>query len=193
MTCCIAYKTNEKIYFAADSAGTDEDGVQETRSDPKIFKIDNVLFATDSSFRMRDVLMYNLILPRKSRNETIDKYVRSKLISVIRNLLIDNGVCTKTDDCDQNCPGNILIGIKDKIYKIESDFQVGEVIRPYNAIGSGSREALAALDMYMLCKKPSCILNEFEIKDMFEKTFAIVANRNSDVNNCIRRLEIEIK
>ena len=192
MTCCIGYKTDKMIYFVADTAGTDDGGAQETRSDLKVFKIKNILFAVSGSFRMRDILMYNLELPKRNRRESTDKYIHCKLINSIREILIDNGACIKTDESENTCPGEILIGIDNRIYKIESDFQIGETNRPYNVIGSGFREASAALDMYHLCKNTKTITDE-EIKDMFSKVFDITANRNTSVNNIIHLESIEIK
>ena len=195
MTCCIGYKTEKFLYFIADTAGTDEDHVQEIRKDPKVFTRDNILFGTAGSFRMRDVLMYNLKIPTltKSDKSNIDFYVKKKLISAIRNTFIEEGVCIKTDESDQTCPGDILIGIQNKIYKIESDFQVGETAFSYNAIGSGSREALGALDMYSLIMDGKLPSKSIDVEKLLKQAMLIAANRNATVNQCFicQRLKIE--
>lgn len=195
MTCCIAYKTDKTLYFIADTAGTDEDHVQEIRKDPKVFIRDNILFGTAGSFRMRDVLMYNLKIPSltKSDKSNIDLYVKKKLISAIRKVFIDEGVCIKTDESDQTCPGDILIGIKNKIYKVESDFQVGETAFSYNAIGSGSREALGALDMYSLLNNGKLPSRSMDVEKLLNQTMLIVAGRNATVNQWFtcQKLKIE--
>lgn len=147
MTCCIGYKTDKMIYFAGDTQGSNTE-TKETRLDPKVFKNKNILIATCGSFRMRDVLMYELDLPKLNMDEDIDKYIRTTVINAIRNLFIEKGICIKNEESDLASPGDILLGIKDKIYKIESDFQVGEVDKPYVAIGCGSREAMGAMTMY---------------------------------------------
>lgn len=195
MTCCIGYKTEKFLYFIADTAGTDEDHVQEIRKDPKVFTRDNILFGTAGSFRMRDVLMYNLKIPTltKSDKSNIDFYVKKKLISAIRNIFIEEGVCIKTDESDQTCPGDILIGIQNKIYKIESDFQVGETAFSYNAIGSGSREALGALDMYSLIVDGKLPSKSIDVEKLLKQAMLIAANRNATVNQCFicQKLKIE--
>lgn len=195
MTCCIGYKTDKALYFIADTAGTDEDHVQEIRKDPKVFIRDNILFGTAGSFRMRDVLMYNLKIPSltKSDKSNVDLYVKKKLISAIRNIFIDEGVCIKTDESDQTCPGEILIGVQNKIYKVESDFQVGETAFSYNAIGSGSREALGALDMYSLLNDGKLPSKTVEVERLLNQAMLIASGRNATVNqwfNC-EKLKIE--
>ncbi|MBR2240132.1 MAG: hypothetical protein IKO49_01090 [Bacilli bacterium] len=191
MTCCIGYIAKNKMYFVGDTAGTDDDNVQETRRDSKVFKLNNILFATAGSFRMRDLLMYNLVIPRLGKDEDIDKYVRTKLINNIRKLFIDNGVCIKTDESDQVSPGEILIGIKNRLYKIESDFQVGEAIKHYNAIGAGSREALGALDMYG--KYNNYPDDDIDIKLLIDNAIEVAAGRNATVNMITKYITKSIK
>lgn len=180
MTCCIGYKTEKALYFISDTQGSTDD-VKETRLDPKVFKVNNMLFATCGSFRMRDVLMYELDIPRLKANEDLDKYMRTTVINAIRDLFVEKGICIKTEESDLTSPGDILIGIKDKIYKIESDFQVGEINKAYVAIGCGSREAMAAMSMYeeyFDLPKTKKDINQFLIK-----TIKVVSNLNLNVND----------
>ena len=180
MTCCIGYKTNKKIYFISDTQGSNDDN-KEIRLDPKIFKMNNMLFATCGSFRMRDVLRYELDIPKLKIGEDIDRYIRTTVINAIRDLFVDKGICIKTDETDLASPGDILINIKDKIYKIESDFQVGEINKPYVAIGCGAREAMAAMSMYeRFFNLPE---TKKEVNTFLINTLATVAELNINVND----------
>ena len=180
MTCCIGYKADNMLYFVGDTQGSIED-VKEIRLDPKVFKCNHMLFATSGSFRMRDVLMYELKVPKLKPNENVDKYVRTTVINAIHDLFIDKEICIKTDESDLNSPGDILIGIKDRIYKIEADFQVGEVNTPYIAIGCGSREAMGAIGMYKkFMPLPS---SDKQIVQFLAKTLETVSEINTSVNN----------
>lgn len=180
MTCCIGYKTNKNIYFIGDTQGSYDEN-KEIRLDPKIFKMNNMLFAVCGSFRMRDVLMYELNIPKLGLNEDIDRYVRTTVINGIRNLFIEKGICIKTEESDLVSPGDILIAIRNKIYKIESDFQVGEINKPYVAIGCGSREAMAAMSMYeRFFNLPK---TKKEVNIFLVNTLETVAELNLNVNN----------
>lgn len=180
MTCCIGYKTDKMLYFAGDTQGSNED-TKETRLDPKIFKLKNILVATCGSFRMRDVLMYELDIPKLKIGEDIDKYVRTTVINAIRSLFIEKNICVKNDETDLACPGDILLGIRDKIYKIESDFQVGEINKPYVAIGCGAREAMGAMTMYE--KYLDLPKTKVEIENFLMNTLDVTADLNINVNN----------
>ena len=182
MTCCIGYKTVKGLYFASDTQGSNDD-TKETRLDPKVFKVKNMLFATCGSFRMRDVLMYELDLPKCKIDEDIDRYMRTTVINAIRMLFIDRGICIKTDETDIASPGDILIGIHDKIYKIESDFQVGEISKPYVAIGCGAREAMGAMTMFE--KYLDLPETNKDIRLFLENTLKTVAELNINVNDTI--------
>lgn len=180
MTCCIGYKTNKMLCFASDTQGSNED-TKETRLDPKIFKLNDMLIATCGSFRMRDVLMYELDIPKLKINEDIDKYVRTTVINGIRNLFIEKNICVKNDETDFASPGDILLGIQNKIYKIESDFQVGETDKAYVAIGCGAREAMGAMTMYE--KYLSLPKTKNEIEKFLLNTLETTADLNISVNN----------
>ena len=170
MTCCIAYKIKEGIILVADSAGTDEDDNQVLRQDPKIMKSKNFMFAISGSFRLRDILMYDFIVPNKSEDETIDKYMRTKFINKFRETCIKKGATKKVDE-NEELLGNVIVAYKDKIYQIESDFQVGESIDDFAAIGSGSQLALGALSTL------SKLAPKYFKKDVIKKTlFDILEN-----------------
>ena len=93
----------------------------------------------------------------------------------------EKGICIKTEESDLVSPGEILIAIRNKIYKIESDFQVGEINKPYVAIGCGSREAMAAMSMYeRFFNLPK---TKKEVNIFLINTLETVAELNINVNN----------
>ena len=79
MTCCIGYKANNMLYFVGDTQGSIED-VKETRLDPKVFECNHMLFATSGSFRMRDVLMYELKVPNRLQKRVYDDFQELKYL-----------------------------------------------------------------------------------------------------------------
>lgn len=149
MTCCIAYKLKNKgVVLVADTAGTDGDDNQVTRADLKLCKIGDFMLAIAGSFRLRDVLMYDFSIPKKANNISIDKYMRTKFINAFRDTCVEKGLVKKNDDTnEEELLGEVLVCYKDKVYKIEVDFQVGESIDNFTVIGSGEQIALGALSI----------------------------------------------
>ena len=181
MTCCIAYKIKNKgIILVADTAGTDNCDNQLTRVDPKLFSRDDFMFAVAGSFRLRDVLMYDFDIPKKSKNVSIDKYMRTKFINALRNTCIDKGLIKKNDDTnEEELVGEFLVCYKDKIYKIESDLQVGESVDNFYIIGSGEQLAIGALAI--LEKRTPQVFNVENIKNTLFDILSVASKYKSSV------------
>lgn len=155
MTCIVGLVDNGATWIGADSLGSNGH-TKTTIKNPKVFKLkdtDNAAIGYTSSFRMGQLLRYatGLIDPRDEPN--IDhEYLVTKFIPNVINLFQDGGY--SMNDCGRLEGGVFLLGYKDKLYKVESDFQVSESADNYNACGSGEYHALGSLktteDMNML-------------------------------------------
>lgn len=184
MTCVVAYRMKGKgVIMVGDSQATDESLHYEVRKDPKVFKLDNIVFGISGSYRLRDLLMYELKLPKKLNNESVDRYMRVKLVEEIRKLFIDRG-CIRIKDGEQESMGNILIGIKDRLFRIDGDFQVAEVVSDYDAIGCGDKVAYGALDMARVTGYTDKMRRTPEsITSLLNTVITLVANRSCGVNS----------
>jgi ATP-dependent protease HslVU (ClpYQ) peptidase subunit len=138
MTCIVGLVHNGITYIGGDSLGSN--GYSKTvRLDKKVFKLkdsENAILGYTSSFRMGQLLMYAKGLIDSRDEPNIDhEYLVTKFIpNVIR--LFEDG---------EKTGGHFLLGYKDKLYKIESVYQVGEPIKQYDACGSGEYFALGSL------------------------------------------------
>lgn len=132
MTCIAAIIFEGRVYMAADSCGSD--GVNyRVRRDSKLFRLGEFIIGFTSSFRMGQLLQYQMqppILPGDPRD--LYRYLCTTFIERARKLLGDNG-------------GHFLIGTRGRIFEVMSDFQVAEYDRDYAAIGSGKPWAEGAL------------------------------------------------
>jgi len=154
MTCIVGYieKTNSKttIYIGADSAGISGHDIT-LRNDPKVFiktnKTDSFIFGFTSSFRMGQILMSsNFNPPVQKIDDTDFNYLITDFIDEIRKSFKNGGYLKKSDDGSDD-GGTFLVGYRDKIYKIENDFQVGEPLINYVSIGAGEDYALGAMSI----------------------------------------------
>lgn len=146
MTCIVGLVNNGVTYIGADSLGSN--GVTKTlRKDRKVFKLKdtpNAIIGFTSSFRMGHLLMYatGLIDPRDEPN--IDhEYIVTKFIPNTIKLFEDGGY--SRNNSGEKWGGTFLLGYKDKLFKIEDDYQVGEMFNNYAACGSGEAFALGSL------------------------------------------------
>lgn len=145
MTCVAAVVSDNVVYMGADSAGV---GGYEliVRADQKVFKNDEFLIGFTHSFRMGQLLRYKL-KPPKFRPEEKDlyEYMVTDFIDAVRECLKTGGYAQI--DKGEEVGGCFLVGVRGRLFQIESDYQVGESVLPYDAVGCGRAYALGVLSV----------------------------------------------
>jgi ATP-dependent protease HslVU (ClpYQ) peptidase subunit len=139
MTIIVAIKDDKKIIMGADSIGVSHyDKVE--RVDTKIFKKNNFLIGFTSSYRMGQILNYIWTPPEHPKDMPNMEY----MVSTVVTSIIDTFEKEKYAKVNNNRieGGTFLIGYKNSIYKIDSDFQVAETMDNYDACGCGESYAL---------------------------------------------------
>lgn len=145
MTCIVGIAENGKVFVGGDSAGVAGLSL-EIRADKKVFKEKDFICGFTSSFRMGQLIQFKFKLPRlpeEINEETMMKYMVSEFIENMRNCFREGGYLKK--EKEEEGGGCFLIGIKGFLYKIDTDFQVGKLIKNYTAVGCGDHLALGSL------------------------------------------------
>lgn len=144
MTCIVGIvdKKNKCVYIGGDSAGVAGYSIS-IRTDKKVFKKDEFVFGFTSSFRMGQILRYNLSLPKYHPDTDIFEYMVKDVVEAIRGCFDNYGY--KKIESNVDSGGTFLVGFKDRLFQIDSDFQVGENVNGYNAVGCGDDIALGSL------------------------------------------------
>ncbi|MCW4581987.1 hypothetical protein [Gluconacetobacter entanii] len=117
------------------------------RKDSKVFRAGDVVMGFTSSFRMGQLLQYNLSAPRYHPDVDLFTYMVTAFIPAVRDCLKSGGY-TYVDNNKEH-GGCFLVGIKGRLFQIESDFQVGESHYPFDAVGCGAPYALGALSVLL--------------------------------------------
>lgn len=143
MTCIVGYidKENNNVVIGGDSAGSNGSYIV-ARKDTKIFRNGDFIIGGTSSFRMIQLLRFQLILPLIKK--PIYEYMCTDFITAVRQCFSNNGFMQKTANGD-DIGGQFLVGYKNMLFNIDDDFQVGENMLPFNACGCGADFALGAL------------------------------------------------
>lgn len=142
MTCIVGIVKNEKVYLAADSAGVSGLNLR-IRVDSKIFKKGEFIIGCTSSFRMIQLLRFSFT-PPEIKDKDIFEYMCTDFINQVRECFKEGGFIQKYSEGDEK-GGNFLVGIRGRLFQVESDFQVGETANGFNAIGCGANYALGSL------------------------------------------------
>lgn len=125
-----------KVYMAADSMSSSDDGDIRYRADKKIFVNDKYIIGYTGSARTGQVLKPHYFKPPKNIYDLPD---------AIREQLKEKGCsCEIPEAAGTDAMGsNLLIGWKGKLYEVLIDFQLVELVEPYSAVGAGKYHALS--------------------------------------------------
>lgn len=141
MTCIVGLVDKEKVFIGGDSASSSASNVF-VRKDPKVFKNGEFIIGCTSSFRMIQLLRYTLKPPEVGSKE-IYEYMCTDFINAVRQCFRCGGYSRKIDEVEEG--GFFLVGYKDRLFRIEEDFQVGETLNGMDAVGCGGDFALGSL------------------------------------------------
>lgn len=142
MTCIVGIAHDGVVTLGADSAGTS--GYDRTiRKDRKVFTNGQLIFGFTSSFRMGQLLEFHLSPPPINEGQEAYNYAVKSLIPAIRLTLSDGGWAGKNNGRDEG--GVFLVGFRGRLFRIDSDFQVGESIAGVESVGCGEAYALGAM------------------------------------------------
>jgi ATP-dependent protease HslVU (ClpYQ) peptidase subunit len=143
MTCIIGLKYNGTVYLGGDSAGVDVNNIS-IRADEKVFSNGPFIMGFSGSFRMGQLLQWSFRPPRLPKSRSIFGYLVTDFIDALRKCYQEKGTLKSSESgCDMG--DQLLLGIHDELYHIQSDFQVAEVQDAYNSIGSGMDVSLGAM------------------------------------------------
>lgn len=142
MTCIVGLEFNGKVYIGGDSAGVAGYDIT-VRSDEKVFENGEFIMGFTDSFRMGQILRYSFEPPDHDPRTEDMKYIVTSFIDEIRNVYRDKGFLTKENEAEAG--GTFLLGYNQKLYCIDSDFQVGRSFDGYMAVGCGDSYALGSM------------------------------------------------
>jgi hypothetical protein len=142
MTCIAAVVDGDHVLMCGDSAGVGG-GHTVVRRDPKVFACGPYVLGFTSSFRMGDLLRYMVALPEIPTAEVSRRFMVQKFIPVVRHAFTHAGYSQKNNNVET--AGTFLVGVHNRIFRIDDDYQVGESAEPFDTVGAGHCEALATL------------------------------------------------
>lgn len=143
MTCIVGFATKGKVFIGGDSAGSNWSYALTVRKDPKVFRNGPCIMGFTTSFRMGDLLHYALVVPERHSDEDVDKWMRTTFITAVRDCLKTGGYAAKEKETEAG--GTFLVGYEGRLFQIEDDYQVGESVDPYDAVGCGEAYAKGAM------------------------------------------------
>jgi ATP-dependent protease HslVU (ClpYQ) peptidase subunit len=148
MTCVVGVRHEGVVYIGADSLSSDRVEAQ-VRLDPKVFTLGEFLIGFTSSWRMGQVLRYHFKPPAIPDGLDLHTYMVLHFVEELRTVAKKAAIAEVQNSVESL--GKFLVGIRGRLFCIESDFQVGEALQDYAAVGSGAAYALGAMFIQRHC------------------------------------------
>lgn len=146
MTCVVAAIVDGVAVVGADSQSSGG-WTKYTAKTDKIFRVsDEVLFGGSGSWRELQAARYHVRWDRFdfSCGHDIESLIVKFFIPELRTSFRDSGT-VKTENGRDESSGAYLLVVRDRIFRIDSDFQVLEIAHPFAAVGSGESVAMGAM------------------------------------------------
>ncbi len=141
MTCVVGLEHGGVVWIGADSAAVSRERLR-SRTDPKAFRVGPYVLGFTTSFRMGDVLRYGF-KPPSPPERNLSRFMATAFVDATRVAFKEAGVASNSSGVE-SC-GAFLVGVRGKLFTVESDYQVGVERAGYHAVGSGDQPALGAL------------------------------------------------
>jgi ATP-dependent protease HslVU (ClpYQ) peptidase subunit len=143
MTAIVGITDGNAVVIAGDSAGVGGD-VTQPRLDAKVFNNGPYVIGYTTSFRMGQLLHYAFKAPVPPDGEDgLHAFMCTDFINSVREGLKEGGWAIKNNDQEEG--GSFLVGVRGRLFEIGPDYQVGEWVDGYTAVGCGAEIALGAL------------------------------------------------
>lgn len=130
------------VWMGGDSAGVA--GLSLTvRRDPKVFKRDGFLFGFTGSYRVAQLVRFNLQLPEHRPGVEPFDYLATSFVDSLRNCLKTGGTAREVEK--EEIGGRFLLGYAGRLFQLDFDYQVGEALSGFDAVGCGADVCRGAL------------------------------------------------
>ena len=141
MTCIVGVEHDGRVWIGADAAGVAGYSIT-ARADLKCWSSGPWAFGFTSSFRMGQILRYGFTPPAVATWD-IDRYMAIEFVNALRTSLDEHG--WKRTESGRDEGGVFLAAYRDRLYRVDADFQIGRSHDGYAAVGAGDGLALGSL------------------------------------------------
>lgn len=142
MTCIAGIAQGGKVYMGADSMASNGQ-YRHITALRKVFQVGEFLIGYTSSFRMGQILQYQLVVRQQQDGETDERYMVVAFVEAVRDCLKVKGYAAVNSNTETG--GDFLVGYRGCLYSVYSDFQVNHFTSGLGVCGAGDEYALAAL------------------------------------------------
>ncbi len=140
MTCIVGYVEGKVAWIVGDSAANDSsDDTMRIREDPKVFRNGPMIMGYAGSFRLAQVMRYELRIPPRPKGMEPFEFMVTKFIKAVKKCAHEHGINEEITE------SYVLVGYAGQLFCIEPNLQVAMNGSHFEAVGSGALLALGSM------------------------------------------------
>ncbi len=143
MTCIVGLADGGSVYIGGDSAGVDKSMGLSVRADRKVFRNGDFVMGFTTSFRMGQLLAHSFKPPKRYPDTDVYAYMVNEFVDAVRECLKKGGYAKK--EAEAELGGTFLVGYAGRLFEIFDDYQVGDPVSGFSAVGCGGDIAIGSL------------------------------------------------
>lgn len=143
MTCIVGLAHGKSIYIGGDSAGVGGYSLT-VRADQKVFVRHGLIWGFAGSYRFGQLARYKFV-PPKFTGDDVYAYMVGPFIDALRACLKEGGAIRTKDGIDETDGALALVGVSGRLFRIDTDFQLGESLHDFECIGCGGYLAIGSM------------------------------------------------
>lgn len=143
MTCIAGAIKDGEVCIGGDAVSVHRDSAARIGADSKVFRVGEFLIGSSGTVRCQQIIRY-LFEPLPIDGD-LTAYMVREFVPALRNLIKENGGEVKTSSGTEEMDARYLIGVRGRLFEIDSGYGVFESKSFYAAVGCADQEALAAM------------------------------------------------
>jgi ATP-dependent protease HslVU (ClpYQ) peptidase subunit len=143
MTCVAGAINGSDVWIGADAVSVQCDSAARVSTQAKVFQIGEFLIGSSGTLRVQQIMRY-LFAPPAIESDLVS-YMVKDFVPALRSVVQANGGEFKDSNGNSILDGRYLVGVRGRLFEIDSSYAVFEAKANYAAIGCADQEALAAM------------------------------------------------
>jgi ATP-dependent protease HslVU (ClpYQ) peptidase subunit len=143
MTCIAGAIKGTEVWIGADAVTVQGSSAARVSTQAKVFQVGEFLIGSAGTLRIQQIIRY-MFTPPVIETDLVT-YMVKEFVPSLRTIIQSNGGEFKDPNGNSILDGAYLIGVRGRLFEVDSSYAVFEAKANYAAIGCADQEALSAM------------------------------------------------
>lgn len=143
MTCIAGAIKGDEVWIGGDAVAVHYGNAARVSTQAKVFQVGEFLIGSSGTLRVQQIIRY-LFTPPAIEADLVTYMVRV-FVPALRTVIKENGGEITDSNGNSQLDGRYLVGVRGRLFEIDSSYAVFEAKANYAAVGCADQEALAAM------------------------------------------------